>query len=151
MSLNPDDVSAILTKSAGYDSAHTPRSSAILTAAWLEHFDRYAPTATRAQTLEAVTEYHREPHDRMLQPGDLTAIIRAQYRDHLARLDPDLRALPSSSSASELPDYPAEWDSNDRMAAYWYVVKNRAAHPVTTENWRTILRTARHGEGREAS
>lgn len=143
MTLTPDDISAVLTKSAGYDSAHTPRNAAILTAAWLEHFGRYAPTATRAQVLEAVAEYHREPHDRMLQPGDLTAIIRVQTREHIARLDPAERDR--RNTGTDMPDYPAEWSPEERLSAYWYVVKNRAAHPATTENWRTILRAARRG------
>ena len=145
MSLTPEDVAAILTKSAGYDSTHTPRSSAVLTAAWLEHFDRYAPEVTRAQALDAVTEYHRQPHDRMLQPADLTAVIRAQFREQLDRLDTEARNRPGDEkTADDLPPYPGEWGSTERLTAYWYVVKNRTVtRPVTTDNWRTILNTAR--------
>jgi hypothetical protein len=146
MTLTPDDISAALTKSAGYDAAHTPRASAVLTAAWLEHFATYAPHATREDLLAAVTEYHREPHDRMLQPADLTVVIRGWRRDEYARADPEVRALPSASGG-ELPDYPQEWTSKERLAAYWHMVRTKAM-PRTTDNWRTLLRAT---QSREAS
>ena len=146
MTLTADDISAVLTKSAGYDSMHTPRSSAILTGAWLEHFATYAPYVTRDDLLAAVTEYHKEPRDRMLQPADLTAIIRGWRRDEHARTDPAVRALPGTSGG-ELPDYPREWTSEQRLAAYWQMVRTRAT-PQTTDNWRTLLRGSR---SREAS
>ena len=144
MSLNADDIAAVLTKSAGFDSAHTPRASAILTAAWLEHFATYAPSATRADLLSAVSVYHREPHDRMLQPGDLSIVIRARRQDELDRTNPDERALPAGAqNVGELPDYPSEWSPDERLTAYWHMVKTRTARPVKTENWWTLLRAAR--------
>lgn len=149
MSLTPEDIAAILTKSAGYDSTHTPRISVILTSAWLEHFNRYIPTATREDLLEAVTEYHHLPHDRMIQPGDLSLVYRAKLRDNTDRTDPELRALPGDSKGGELPDYPVEWTSEERLAAYWYLVKSRCTRPAKTENWHTILRIARRPSGHQ--
>lgn len=144
MTLAPEDIAAVLTKSAGYDSMHTPRASAILTGAWLEHFGIYAPYATRDDLLAAVTEYHRESHDRMLQPADLTAVIRAWRRDEHARSDPDERALPGpSATGGDLPPYPEDWPSEDRLAAYWQMIRTHA-RPQTTDNWKTILRAARN-------
>lgn len=146
MTLTPDDISAVLTKSAGYDSAHTPRASAVLTGAWLEHFGTYAPYATREDLLAAVTEYHRDPRDRMLQPADLTSVIRAWRRDEHDRTHPEVRALPRAGDGD--PDYPEEWSTEDRLAAYWYMIKSRTAQPRTTDNWRTLLRAARAGVDR---
>lgn len=149
MSLTPEDIAAVLTKSAGYDSMHTPRASAVLTGAWLEHFGTYAAYATRADLLAAVTEHHREPHDRMLQPADLTVIIRARHRDNHARTDPNERALPGATAGGDLPDYPQEWTSDERLAAYWQMIKARS-RPATTDNWRIFLRSARKRASQEA-
>lgn len=83
------DIAAALAKSAAYDSQHAPKPSKILIAAWVEHFAKYASAVTRADLLEAVTEYHREPHDRILQPADLSSIARVMRGDRLQRSDFD--------------------------------------------------------------
>jgi hypothetical protein len=83
------DVLDALTKAAAYDASHTPKTSNMLIKAWLEHFERYASAVTREDLLEAVTEHHREPHDRMLTPADLSGIARLLRRDRLERSDTD--------------------------------------------------------------
>ncbi|WP_071700199.1 zinc finger domain-containing protein [Mycobacterium heckeshornense] len=80
-----DDILDALAKCAAYDNQHTPVPSRILVQAWVEHFEVYAPSIERGDLLAAVTEYHREPRDRMLQPADLSGIARAIRRDQLDR------------------------------------------------------------------
>lgn len=143
-----DDILDALTKSTAYDSQHTPTPSRILIDAWLEHFERYAPGVERDELILAVAEYHREPRDRMLQPADLSAIARVLRRDALDRADPEDR--PQRNVAGELPDYPEEWDSEQRLTAYWYAVSTRS-YPAITYNWHSILDAAtRKHEARES-
>lgn len=87
--ITPDDVLDALSKAAAYDNQHCPKPHSILVSAWVEHFERFASAVTRDDLLEAVTEYHREPHDRMLQPADLSSIARALRRDRFERSDID--------------------------------------------------------------
>jgi len=141
--INHDDVIDALTASGGYDAAHTPKTSRTLVAAWLDHFHRFAPNATREDLLAAVAEHHREPRERMLQPADLSGLCRAFRRDDLDRMDPDAR--PVHNHGGELPDYPAEWDSKQRLAAYWHAIRNRI-RPATTQNWHTVLAAANNRE-----
>ena len=56
-------------------------------------------------------------HDEGWYPGDLLALT-----------DP--------------PEYPAEWESQQRLAAYWHVIRTRSAMPRTTQNWYAVLRAA---------
>jgi hypothetical protein len=134
-----NDALDALSKAASYDAAHTPRTSSLLIDAWIDHFTLYAPGVTRDHLLAAVSEYHREPRDRMLQPADLSAICRALRRDELDRTDPDDR--PYRDVGGELPDYPAEWTSEQRLCGYWQAIRKRT-YPATTDNWHTILATA---------
>lgn len=85
MALTTNDIIDALTKAAAYDAYHTPKTSHILLQAWKEHFDRFTPHATRQDILEAVTVYHRITREHMLQPADLSAIIRAATLDNLDR------------------------------------------------------------------
>lgn len=146
--INRNDILDALTKSTAYDSQHTPAPSKILIDAWLEHFETYAAGVERDELLAAVAEYHREPRDRMLQPADLSTLCRALRRDSLDRMDPDERLLAVGASASsELPDYPDDWTSEQRLSAYWHTI-DTGTRPATTKNWHTVLKAAQARKGR---
>jgi hypothetical protein len=119
--ISQDDVIDALTKAAAYDAAHTPKTSRALVHAWLEHFHRFAPNATRDDLLSAVSEYHREPRERMLQPADLSGMCRALRSEALGRMSPEDR--PHRNTVGELPDYPDKWDSEQRLRAYWHAIR----------------------------
>lgn len=132
--ITSDDILDALTKAAAYDTQHTPKTSSMLVAAWLEHFGRYAPDADRDDLLAAVTEYHREPHDRMLQAADLSAIARAiRHRDD----DGDPLEPPPRPTA-EPADYPPDWTADQRLTAYWHALRSGAL-PSTETGWTTVL------------
>jgi hypothetical protein len=135
-----NDVLDVLTKAAAYDAAHTPKTSNMLIHAWLEHFESYAPNVQREELIAAVTEYHREPRDRMLQPADLSALCRALRRDALDRMEPD--EAPQHNKSADIPDYPADWTREQRLCAYWHTVRT-GTKPATTENWHTVLAAAK--------
>ena len=49
------------------------------------------------------------------------------------------------SALTELPDYPAEWTAEQRVAAYWHALYHTGM-PANTRGWETVLSIA----GREA-
>lgn len=79
-----NDIIDALTKSTGYDSAHTPQPSAIVIDAWVEHFEDF-PALTRADLLMAVKDYHRQTHRENLQPADISTLARKYSRERFER------------------------------------------------------------------
>ncbi|BBU22140.1 hypothetical protein [Mycobacterium xenopi] len=137
--ITAEDVLDALTKAAAYDTSHTPRTSQMLIAAWVEHFNRYAPAVQREDLLAAVSEYHREPRNRMLQPADLSAIARALRRDNTSD-EP-----PPAPPAAETADYPPHWTARQRIDAYWTALRNHAT-PASQDEWENLLKQAANQE-----
>jgi hypothetical protein len=80
MTISTTDVGRILAKCSGYRPDKTPNYSELVAMAWIEHFSDF-PHVTIDDALEAVKNYHREPHDRMIQPADISKIAREIRRD----------------------------------------------------------------------
>ena len=78
------DIGMILAKCAGYGSDRTPSPDNLVIQAWLEHFEMF-PQLCREDVLEAVRVYHRDPHDHLIQPADISAVARALHQDRAMR------------------------------------------------------------------
>lgn len=56
-----------------------------------------------------------------------------------------------AKAAPDLAPYPAEWDSNQRLSAYWYALRMHAV-PQSTSGWKALAaQLKRLREEREAS
>lgn len=82
--LTTSDVFEVLQKSAAYVNDKTPAASEATVLAWVEHFQQF-PHITRADALTAVTRYYRDPHDRMIQPADVSKFARDLHQDRALR------------------------------------------------------------------
>ena len=89
MTLTATDIGQILIKCAGYRPDRTPQRSELVLMAWMEHFDDF-PHITAEDALEAVRVYHRDPHDHMIQPADISKIAREIRRDRAEREDREM-------------------------------------------------------------
>lgn len=87
MTISTTEIGAILAKCNGYRPDRTPQPSELVIRAWHEHFETF-PHLTLTDALEAVKIYHRDPHDRMIQPADISRAAREIRRDRLDR-EPD--------------------------------------------------------------
>lgn len=113
--------------------------------------------------LQAVRDHMRDRPGVWLEPGHVYQRARALRRDELDRsglpaIEPrrdagdepqhypgDLKAAP------DLPPYPTEWTTQQRLAAYWHVIRERVTWPRATDNWRAVLNQAeRKAERRHA-
>lgn len=86
MTISTSEIGAILAKCSGYCPDKTPQPGELVIMAWHEHFADF-PHLTIADALEAVKRYHRDPHDRMIQPADISKIAREIRRDRCDRED----------------------------------------------------------------
>lgn len=84
--ISRNDIIDAIAKCVGYDPIHAPKSSEIITAAWLEHFEDYRAIG-RVELLQAITEYYRTPDRKWPQPADISAIIAAVVKDRRSRED----------------------------------------------------------------
>ena len=96
--LTTSDVFEVLQKSAAYVNDRTPAASEATVLAWVEHFQQF-PHVTRADALTAVTRYYRDPHDRMIQPADVSKIARDLHQDRALRSP--TRAIEEGGSTNE--------------------------------------------------
>lgn len=91
MTISMSEIGAIIAKCGGYRPDRTPQPSELVLRAWHEHFGDW-PHVTIDDALEAVKVYHREPHDRMIQPADISKVAREIRRDKSDRETADERA-----------------------------------------------------------
>lgn len=86
MALTPQDVIDVLKKCVGYAPDQTPTPNELTIQAWCEHFG--SVRVDRDEAMEAVRRYFLKPHDRMVQPADISAIARDMRKDFLDRFPP---------------------------------------------------------------
>lgn len=84
------DIGQILAKCTAYRPDKTPQPSEAVVLAWHEHFEQF-PGLQLTDALQAVTRYHRDPQDRMIQPADISRVAREIRRDLLDRESEDER------------------------------------------------------------
>jgi hypothetical protein len=90
--------------------------------------------------------------------ADVIRVARSRRSEQMARtgvpspagIDGKPEHYPGDAkAAADLPDYPAGWTAEQRMTAYWYVIRERHTWPATTDNWRTILHLAQRPRARD--
>lgn len=84
MSISITEIGAVIAKCSGFRPDKTPQPSELVLRAWHEHFTDW-PHVTVEDALEAVKVYHREPHERMIQPADISRVAREIRRDKSER------------------------------------------------------------------
>lgn len=150
MTLTNADIGAILAKCSGYRPDKTPRQSELVAEAWLEHFAQF-PHVTIEDALAGVTVFHRDPHDGMVQPADISKPAREIRRDKSERetwqqLDArenarDMRVLGIDHTkvlppmpAPEPPKYTRPSQRNDGKPNPLSATTSNAAHSPTATN-----------------
>lgn len=78
------DVGKVLAKCAYYAGDRTPQIDDGPIFAWWEHFQDF-PYLTLDVVLDAVKFYYRDPHDRMVQPADISKVARELQQDRALR------------------------------------------------------------------
>lgn len=117
-------------------------------AAWSEVIDQY--DLDESDLLAGVTSYYSTNREgRVMQVADLVRHARAIRCDRDERSapreiepahDPGEEHYPGDAKAAPDPaDYPAHWDTEQRLAAYWFAV-NMHAIPHTTAGWEAIAK-----------
>ena len=78
------DIPVILTWCAGFAADKAPQPSEAVQNAWASHFEDF-PKLEMADVQQAVKQYFREPHERLVQPADITKLARAIRQDRVQR------------------------------------------------------------------
>jgi len=105
--ISRNDVCEALAVCSAYDSQHTPVPSEQVVVAWLQHFGQFRHV-NRIHLEKAVLEYYNSPHDRLIQPVDLSSIARKYSREDIERSELDsierrrLEAVCDAKAAPEL-------------------------------------------------
>ena len=77
------------------------------------------------------------------EPADIIRVARAARDDQLARgIRPVIESRAEhhhgdTKAAKDFGEYPADWDAEQRLGAYWYAM-NLHAVPQTTAGWEAI-------------
>lgn len=108
--------------------------------------------------LQAVVDHFRECPGVWLEPGHIAQRVGAISRDSFERAEaPAIAAFDGehypgdTKAAPDFAPYPAEWDSNQRLSAYWYALRMHAM-PQTTAGWKALAtQLKRQRKEREAS
>lgn len=141
-----DLANKVLAKCAANDP-NFPRPSEAVRLAWAEHIGM--TSLSLEDLLDAVTAVYgvqTGPGFRML-PGHVIAAARVIRQDRVQRTDVSPPAV-----VVEEPDYPAEWTTEQRLAAYWERVDELRAgqQPTASPGARRAAMTAfanRHSTG----
>ena len=146
-----EDIGDALALLTGNASDKTPRPSEVTIRAWMKYFGNY-PRWSGDDLVAAANEYTKKPRERMVQPADLGEIITIWYREMAEKMSPEERTsawddiggggYPGDQerpprdrhgeidkSQLEYPPDPAEWDSDQRIKAYWERVRNGEHRP----------------------
>lgn len=113
------EIGAILAKCAGYRPDKTPQPSELVIRAWAEHFADF-PHLDASDALEAVRVFHRDPHDRMIQPADISKIAREIRRDRAQREPDAVREARQSALDARLVDAIETFPATPPVAARTY-------------------------------
>jgi hypothetical protein len=97
--------------------------------------------------LQAVRDHLRDRPGVWMEPGHVYQRARALRRDEMERaplpvIKPhrdDEHYPGDAKTAKEPADYPKEWDSEQRLMAYWHAVTLHAM-PNTTAGWEAIAK-----------
>lgn len=109
--------------------------------------------------LQAVRDHIRDSPGVWLEPGHVYQRARAIRRDEMER-DNWAPAIESrqtehypgdAKAAPDFAPYPHDWDSNQRLSAYWYALRMHAM-PKTTAGWKALAaQIKRHQKERETT
>lgn len=100
---------------------------------------------TKDEALIAVVAHFRERPGVWLEPGHIVERVFARRRDAIDRAP--IPAIEGShfeghypgdvKAAADPAEYPAEWDTDQRVTTYWYAVRMHAM-PTTTTGWKAL-------------
>jgi hypothetical protein len=146
-----EDIGDALALLTGNASDKTPRPSEVTIRAWMKYFANY-PKWTGDDLVAAANEYCKQVRERMVQPADLGQIILIWYREMAEKMNPedrtsaweDIGGGPPSGDGTrppldihgfvdksqlDAPPDPLEWDSDQRLSAYWERLRNGEHRP----------------------
>lgn len=139
--MNRNDVIDVLTVITAGDGRREPGPTDI--DFWLEIIG----DMPKQLAMQAVKDHFRTKPGVWLEPGHVIARAREIRRDMLER-EPEYHRQPIENEADsyypgdikaapDLPPYPHDWDSQRRVAVYWYAQSLRAT-PANTSGWQAL-------------